>query len=356
MKTRPLSAVLSNAPVTPGQIAMGPPVPALDRLRIMSPQEWQDFTLEYAHSLKDDYHSVESHDGAGDQGCDIVARVDGSTTGPWDNYQCKRYAASLTPGDVFIELGKCCYYTLVGAYTVPRSYYFVAPMGAGAKLSKLLQDPVKLKDSLIGNWDDACRDKITSKGTIPLDAALRAHIAGLDFSIFKALSPLKIIEQHSKTRWHAARFGGGLPARPTLSAPPAELAAVESVYVRRLLDVYEEKLGIALAGIADLNDMTLTDHFRRARQEFYSAESLREFSRDNVPAGTFETLLDEVYSGVIDVIQATHPDAMERVLASVRQAKALALVASALVTRVTTADKGGMCHQLANERGVIWKK
>ncbi|MEP6636430.1 MAG: ABC-three component system protein, partial [Acidobacteriota bacterium] len=41
----------------------------------------------------------------------------------------------------------------------------------------------------------------------------------------------------------------------------------------------------------DLNHQDLGAHFARSRQEFYSAESLREFSRDSVPTGTFESLL-----------------------------------------------------------------
>jgi hypothetical protein len=41
-------------------------------------------------------------------------------------------------------------------------------------------------------------------------------------------------------------------------------------------------------------------HLDRAREDFYRAESLRVFSRATVPEGTFETLQDEVFSGVVD--------------------------------------------------------
>src|ERR1017187_1827560 len=180
MKTRPLAALKPRSTVPAEQIVVGKPVTALDRLRIMSAGEWQDFTLEYAHSLKATYHSVESHDGAGDEGCDVVARIDANANGSWDNYQCKHYTDALTPSDVYIELGKFCYYTWKAAYTVPRAYYFVAPKGAGAKLSKLLRNSVKLKAELLAHWDSACRDKITKKVAVPLDAALRAHIAATD--------------------------------------------------------------------------------------------------------------------------------------------------------------------------------
>jgi hypothetical protein len=275
--------------------------------------------------------------------CDIARVVELADTPDLGSGVERRAGSSPVPGTNY-------------EYTVPRAYYFVAPKGAGAKLSKMLRNPTKLKAELLAHWDGSCRDKITKTAAVPLDAALRAHIDSLNFSIFSVLSPVSLLKQHAKTPWHAARFGGGLPPRLAPAPPPAEVAAGESVYVRSLLDAYEEKLGAALAGIADLKDVDLSVHFRRAREEFYSAESLREFSRDSVPMGTFDALLDEVYSGVIDVVEATHPSAMERVLASVKQAKALALTANALVSRVTTGDKGGMCHQLANDRRVKWKK
>jgi hypothetical protein len=75
-----------------------------------------------------------------------------------------------------------------------------------------------------------------------------------------------------------------------------------------------------------------------------------------VPAGAFEGLLEEVYDGVIDVVDADHADGYERVLAVAAQAKALQPTANVLVTRVTAADKGGMCHQLANDLRLRWRR
>lgn len=357
MKTQPLAPVTPSPTVlSAAQVAAGRLISPLDRLKIMSPVEWEDFTLEYAHSLTAKYHSVERHAGAGDLGCDIVARLDGKPAGPWDNYQCKHYKDYLTPTDAVKEIGKCCYYAWRKDITLPQAYYFVAPKGAGPTLSKLLKDPVKLKAALFDQWDKHCRHEITGTKEVLLDVPLRSFITGVDFSIFKALSALTIIEQHSTTRWHVARFGGGLPARPLPLPPPTAIALNETAYVRSLLDAYEERLGSALAGISDLKDLNLIGHLQRARHEFYSSEALREFSRDNVPAGTFELLLDEVFSGVIDEVEKKHPDAMERVLAAVAQAKKLALASNALVTRISNDDKGGMCHQLANERRLTWRK
>ena len=231
----------------------------------------------------------------------------------------------------------------------------MAPRGISNKTSKLLRNSTTLKSELIVNWSKQCESNITSTKSIPLDAALRTHIDKLDFTIFSGASPLTIIAEHAKTVWHVHRFGGGLPSRLKAPKPPPTVAANETNYVRALLDAYETRLGITLAARADIKDLKLIDHFERARVEFYSAEALREFSRDNVPPGTFEDLLDEVYSGVIDVIQTQHPDAVERVLACVKQAKAFTFSNLALGSRVVAADKGGMCHQLANDQRIQWR-
>lgn len=345
-----------SAPAPSDFAVNGPPVPALDRLRLMSPVSWTDFVLEWAHSLKTEYEDVQRCDGAGDMGRDVIAFVKQGQTDPWDNHQCKYYDHPLMPGDVWMELGKLCYYTYLGVYSWPRAYRFVSPQGAGPTLSSLVRSPDKLRDGLIEKWDEKCRKQITSTKEVALDDTLLAHIRAADFSIFSCPSPLTILEQHKKTGWHTARFGGGLPQRPPVGPPPASIDPTEANYVRALLDAYEERAGCEIPSPSDLADPQLIGHFKRSRREFYTAESLKAFSRDNVPPGTFEALLDDVHNGVSDVLEASHQDAYERVLATVKHAKQLSLAANLLFSRIASADKGGMCHQLANEERVKWKK
>jgi C-terminal domain 6 of the ABC-three component (ABC-3C) systems len=357
LKTVALPAVAPPSGTLPPDVAAaGLAVPAIERLRIMSPSQWEDFILEWAHSIKTTYASVERCAGAGDMGRDVVGYVQQGAASPWDNFQCKHYDHALTPGDIWVELGKLCYYTHVGEYSVPRAYSFVAPRGTGNKLSKLLREPDALRRGLLEEWDRHCKKGIVSTDEIPLDDGLRKHIEAFDFSRIRGASPLTIIEQHRATQWHAARFGGGLPVRPPAPTPPSALGANEATYVRALLDAYEERIGSTIASPDNVQDADLTTHFSRSRREFYSAEALREFSRDNVPSGTFDQLLDEVHDGVVDVVDAQHRDAVERILQTVRQAKALQLTANALVPRVTTTDRGGMCHQLANDQRVRWRR
>ncbi len=357
MKTVPLPKIPYPSAPPPAESAItGLYVPPIERLRILSPLQWEDFVLEWAHSLKVKYELVERCAGAGDQGRDIVAYETKDDDSIWDNYQCKHYPDPLTPGDIWIELGKLCYYTFIKEYPAPRQYYFVAPRGAGNKLSKLLRNPNLLRSELIKEWDNHCRTKITSTKEIVLDEQLLAHVTALDFANIQALSPLTIIDQHRQTPWYVTRFGGGLPTRPVPPMPPTTVEPHEATYVRALLDAYEDRLKGALPSPDTLKDESLRNHLSRSRREFYSAEALKEFSRDNVPPGTFDQLLDEMHDGVIDVVEAKHSDAVERVLETVKQAKGLQLSANSLVSRVLTTDRGGMCHQLANALRLWWRR
>lgn len=98
----------------------------------------------------------------------------------------------------------------------------------------------------------------------------------------------------------------------------------------------------------------LHDHFTDARLEFFSADALRSFSRDSLPPGEFERLQEQVRYGVIDVVRAAHDDGYGRVLAVVGAAKQLPLDAHPLNTRIDPLDRGGICHQLVNDRRFLW--
>ena len=337
-------------------VATGLPIPPIERIRIFSDSQWEDFVLEWADSLRDQYGAVERCGGAGDMGRDIIA-FDKANPVIWDNYQCKHYKAGLAPSDIWVELGKLVYYTHINEYTYPRKYSFVAPQGAGTRLSNLLRKADKLKAQLIDNWEKHCKNGITSTATIELDATLRAYLDRLDFSIFEAVPPLRIIDQHAKTRWFLTRFGGGLPARPTMEVPPAKVADHEVIYVRRLLDAYGDHLKCSLQTVADLGAHDdIRDHFNDSRIECYSAEALRAFSRDTLPPSAFEELQNQLHGGIKDEIRGTHSDGYKRVLSVVKTARLLPITDHALKERLSLLDKGGICHQLANDGKVKWVK
>lgn len=290
-------------------VATGQPVYPEDRIKLFSDTQWELFVQQWVDSLRDEYELVERCGGAGDMGRDVIATVK-SGDGAWDNYQCKHYCHSLQPGDIWVELGKLAYYTKRGDYTYPRRYYFIAPRGAGTKLSNLLKKPEELRNELLKQWDARCRVGVTKTEIVECDAAMKAHIGSLDFSIFQVTPLLRIIEAHAKTRWYAGWFGGGLPQRPEPLTPPIVPANNESVFLGELRHAYADHLKQDVkdvdAGLAGRDD--LREHFSDARVEFYSAEGLRTFSRDTLPPGEFEKLQDEVHSGIKDDLRAEHAD------------------------------------------------
>lgn len=358
LKTKPLAKPSPPAsPLTPDAALLGPRVTPIEHMQLVSSDVWENLTCDWLYSLR--LHArIEKYAGSGDQGLDVVAFESATSDAPWDSYQCKHYDHKLAPGDVWTELGKLVYYTFHGEYSVPRRHHFVAPQGPGTELSKLLHKPELVREGLIENWEKKCQAKITSKQNIQLDDDLKKYIDGFDFGIVSAVSPHAIIADLRKApAVFIQYFGGGITKeRDPVSSPPTEVQAFETNYVRALLDAYEHRLGTSLPAPSDLTHQDLGAHFARSRQEFYSAESLREFSRDSVPTGTFESLLDDVHSGVVDVEQAQHADAVERVLAVVKQAKALHITSNALIKVARPADQGGMCHQLANDFRLRWRR
>lgn len=359
MKTIPPPVPIQPPQAPPGLaldvVATGQPIHPEDRLRLYSYREWERFVQEWVDSLRDEYALVERCGGAGDMGRDVIATVNGDN-GAWDNYQCKHYGDSLKPSDIWVELGKLAYYTKRGDYSYPRRYYFIAPRGAGTKLSNLLRKPEELRSELLKQWDAHCRDRITKTERVECDAAMRGHIERLDFTIFQATPVLRILEAHAKTRWYAARFGGGLPQRPEPFTPPHLPADNEAVFVGELRRAYADHLKHELrdvdAGLAHRED--LREHFKDARVEFYSAEGLRTFSRDTLPPGEFEKLQDEVHSGIKDDLRSEHSDGYRRVVAVVKTARTLPLTSHPLSSRIHNRDRGGICHQLANDGKVRW--
>lgn len=347
-----------TAVVTAAQVMHGTLIPPQQQLLIYSPDQWEDFVQEWLHyCLKKTYKQVQRFTGAGDMGIDVAGFVDDARLeGVWDNYQCKHYDHALTPGDVWSEFGKVIWYSFKEQYVPPRRYYFVAPWGTGPKLTHLLANATKLREELIANWDKNVKDKITSTVEVPLDAALLAYVNTFDFSIFEAKTSLQLVEEHRAAPVHAVRFGGGLPPRPTATTPPVTVAPAESRYVTQLLGAYAEHTCKPVPDPTALAAPTLKGHFHRQREAFYQAESLRVFARDTVPHGTFESLQQDIFDGVIDTHDAAHPDGYHKVCAVTKTAREVQITANALISCTQPKDRDGICHQLVNEERLRWIK
>jgi hypothetical protein len=301
---------------------------------------------------------VEHVPGAGDKGRDIICLVsEPQQSGLWDNYQCKHYDHPLYPSDVWLELGKLCFYTHNGDYPMPRIYRFVAPHDVGTTLNHFLQHPAQLREQLIAEWPNKCERHITAAKAVKLEGALLAHVNGFDFSIVGFKPVHEVLEQHRATpHWHV-RFKQALPPRPALGAVPVGLQAEEAVYVRKLLDAYAEACG---QDIRDADALAPIDpkfhlHLKRSRQAFFRAEQLNRFSRDHFPADTFGQLKQQIFDGIIDTVESqAHANGYVRVVETTKMAASLQLGNCELKDLAEVADKHGACHHLANDGAVSW--
>lgn len=353
---KPIAPSGAASTASASHVTSGIPIPAALRVQVFSPEDWEMFAEEYASSLEVAYTKVRRFGGAGDMGIDVACFCsDQGFVGGWDNYQCKRYAHALRPGDIWIELGKIIFYSFSGEYTAPRKHYFCASQGIGTTLEKLLNDTVKLKEKCREAWADKCEAGITSTTTIPLAGNLLTYFDSFDFSIFTSKSVLELVQGHAKTQFHAVRFGGGLPPRPIHDPPPSQPQSHESRYIRQLLDAYGEHASANFPDIEALApNANLHGNFRRQRERFYHAEALRNFARDTVPEGTFAQLQEEIFQGVVDICENSHPNGYDRMTAVVTQAANVNSTSNPLTPATNVQDRQGICHQLANDDRLQW--
>jgi hypothetical protein len=273
----------------------------------------------------------------------------------WDNFQCKHYSSPLTPGDVWVELGKLCYYTFTADYSVPRHYRFVAPHDVGPRLRDLLMKPDDLKKGLISNWPGHCEPHITDVMQIPLDGKLLDYVKAFDFSIVGYAPLLEVVEQHMQTPFGPTRFQLRLPPRPDAPLPPDDLQPGEIRYVEKLLDAYSEAEQRPFAQANEIEQFPKYNrHLKRSRQWFFQAEALNRFSRDHCPLDEFDRLKQQVHDGVVDVVERVYAHGFERVCATTDRAADLVLGNSTLAPVTTVGDKKGICHHLANEDKLDW--
>jgi hypothetical protein len=344
-------------PLTNEDVLLGPRIDPVTRLATFSDAEWEQFVLEWATGLRQ-YKKVRRVGGAGDEGRDVVGCVgELSSSDPWDNFQCKHYDDKLAPTHVFGEVGKLLYHTWKGHYTIPRFYYFVSPKGVGAKLHGFLENPSEFKSEVIAAWPKHCENSITSRATVKLESQLEDWVRSFDFLIFKDVAPHELIETHRRTPYFVPRFGGGL-VRPRVPLEVPEIPAdIETRYVQQLLDAYSDHLKCPPLCLEHLDKHEkMQQHLRRQRKHFYEAESLRNFSRDNLPeeGRHFESLQDEIFDGIIETVRNEHPSGFERVNRVLEVAQALQITNHPLISQVRVGDRHGICHQLANEDRVKW--
>lgn len=305
-----------------------------------------------------DYADIENMGGAGDKGRDVVAYLsDDKINGEWDNYQCKHYHSQLSPTMIYKEIGKLLYYTYIEDFKCPRYYYFVAPKGVGPKLSDLLKKPEELRDELIENWESHCKAKITKSTEIDLDNNFREYVESFDFSIFRAIGTHTMLKDIEKTKYYSAFFGGGFKSpRPLDRIPDEKISLCEVIYTTELFQAYGDHLKKTINCIEHLEGSPkIIEHFKRQRENFYKAESLKDYAKESLPSSkVFEELKECVYDAIIDTVDDDYEDGYRCVKETLKQVVKVDLSSNILNQVTKPGDRKGICHQLINDKRIKW--
>ena len=327
-------------------------------LRVFSAEEYEILIEEWQRGyLNTLYERVERLAAPRDKGRDIVCTL---KSGGWSNFQCKHYDKKLSHTSVFTEIGKCCYYSFIGDYTIPKEYYFVSPCGVSVKVRDLLLNSRELKDELIKNWDKSCMNKIKTSPT-KLEGKFKAFVEAFNFSIFKYISETEFIDQFKKTPHYYKRFGVLVKPRKIFSVAPARIEENELVYIKKILDAYSDHLKSNVDSVAKLHKYPkLEADFNRQRAYFYNAEFLNAYSREIFTSELqcFEKLKAEVYHSIIEEIEQDADDGFVRLRNVLKRAELITFSGSnPLSSEAQVMDKKGICHQLANEMDEVkWVK
>lgn len=320
-----------------------------------SGDQWEAFVDELVEGIQStrEYIIAKRMGGPGDLGIDVAGfKTTQGLEGPWDCYQCKQYAAPLQPSDAWPEILKIFRAAVAGECVMPDAYLFVAPRGPGLKLNKMLSQPTKAKVEFI-SW------LATHTPTPAMDADERARVDALvavtDFAIFDALQARHVISMHANTRYYALRFNSPLPERPEPEAVPGTYTGDEKRYVDQLVAAYREKHPADLLHRDNVAaHPTRGSHFKRQRQAFFRAESLRLYARESTPDGTFEVLQADVHAGVVEIADSDHADGYTRAQAVLQASASIDLSSHRLIERADQDDRKGICHQLVNDERLTW--
>lgn len=348
--------------ISNNDILLGKPIPPIDRLKYISSDDFEELISEWIYGYLIEikgkvYSKIKRNGGAGDKGRDVIAVYENDD---WDNYQCKYYKDPLMPTNIYLELGKLCYYTFIKDYTIPQNYYFVSPKGVGPTLNDLIDNPKNLNKELIDNWNKYCRYNITDKKEILLEDKFLDYVEKFDFNIISSIEPQELIEQFRQTRYFALRFGGGLTkTRPVDIKPPSDIRDSELTYTGQIFLAYSEHKKNSITSVTDLETYPeLKSHFQRQRENFYCADSLNQFSRDALPieSNCFENFKNEIFDGVIEIVSSDHSDGYEKLQATIQESVRVSISNSPLQSYIKLKDKKGICHHLVNESRIKWVK
>lgn len=326
-------------------------------IRAYNDVEWEAFVREWQVGVKKQvgYCEVKRMGGGGDLGRDVVGLcgADGFE-GVWDNYQCKHYDKPLSADRAVEDAGKVIFHAYRGAYSAPRKCIFVAPRMVSTELRELLLNPSKFKAEVLATWDKRVAKRIESGANHVLVESLLKYVESYDFTTFGYATLDEVLDAHRLTGYWAERFFGFLPPPPS-SVVPGNIVAEETIYVSRLLEVYQEIEGKPISSAQSLavDHPAHNLHLHQQRVRFFEADCFTHHYRDSTAPGTvedFEEQIHDVVEPALTFLSGSGHVRLSKALETAGNCTPAGLLAPQAKVRV----KQGMCHQLANRGRLKW--
>lgn len=326
------------------------------QIRALPADQLEEFVNDWLSQRYKDYHGHELWRGTGDMGRDVTGYVTAQRMeGPWDNYQCKQLSVLLSEPTAFIELGKIFMHSAAGAYSLPRRYYFVAPMGVARNAQQLIAHPERFRQAFFDRWDKDIARRLIQNQTVPLSPEIEARIRAFDFTHIFWFDAVQLVNDPASMPVLVKWFGQD-PGPFTRGEVPEQVQPGESVYVGQLLKLYEDKgPGTYPDAAAALASAEYGTHLRDQRTRFFDSMAFDRFYRDSTPEEYLVTFKDEIYHGTVETHGDEHANGLARLREVMKQAATLQ-PSGVLGKYAGPQVKQGTCHQFANEGRLPWHR
>lgn len=323
-------------------------------IRTLPADRLENFVNDWvAHRCKD-YCGHELWRGTGDMGRDVTGYLtEKRMEGPWHNFQCKQLSKRLSESSAFIELGKIFMHSAAGAFSLPSSYTFVAPLGVVRQVQDLISHPERFKQAFLDRWNTEIAGHLVENQNIALDTALAAKIRSFDFTQIHWIDATRLADDPACKPVLVKWFGDD-PGPSPRGSVPAQIQDIESAYIGQLLNLYLKKgPGTYPTAAAALASPEFGVHLRNQRTRFFDSIAFDRFYRDSTPEEYLTNFKDEIYHGVVDTYEDIYEDGLARLTRVMQQAAALQS-SGILGKHAGPQVKQGTCHQFANDGQMPW--
>ena len=238
----------------------------------------------------------------------------------------------------------------------------MAPKGLSAKFAQLYTNSEELKRTILREWDEKISTHIEKGQVFANKGALKTFLQNFDYTIFKFYSPKRIIEDllDSRNRHVYTQYFGirkEIMERKKIEVPMV-LIDYEDNYIRHLLEAYTDANGNFVISKENVISSKFQAHFKRSREEFWLAESIKKMSVENCPGDCddFNELMNDMYYHVADIYEEEYDNAYCRLKAVTDKATSFVKKERIISGELGSPELKGICFQLSNEDRLVWKK